>query len=224
MRKLTCSAACLLAASCLVAAQNPLPQKNNKEQPRGTEAPSKVTPGESPHQLTAQDLEAFLDGLVPSQLAQSDIAGAVIAVVQNGNVIFEKGYGYSDVKSKRPVLPDQTLFRPGSISKLFTWTSVMQLVEQGKIDLDHDINEYLDFKIPPYQGKPITLRNVMTHTPGFEDSAKGLLPASGADVNLERYLKTHLPARIFPPGEIVAYSNYGCGLAGYIVQRISGEP
>src|SRR5579884_551261 len=190
MRKLTCSAACLLAASCLVAAQNPLPQKNNKEQPRGTEAPSKVTPGESPHQLTAQDLEAFLDGLVPSQLAQSDIAGAVIAVVQNGNVIFEKGYGYSDVKSKRPVLPDQTLFRPGSISKLFTWTSVMQLVEQGKIDLDHDINEYLDFKIEPAFGQPITMRNIMTHTPGFEEAIKDLITRRQLPDPLRQYLTT----------------------------------
>ncbi|GGA01001.1 serine hydrolase domain-containing protein [Dyella caseinilytica] len=173
--------------------------------------------------LTQQDLGSFFDGLIPFALRRSDIAGGVIVVVKDGNVLFAKGYGYADLAQRTPVSPDSTLFRPGSTSKLFTWTAVMQLVEQGKLQLDRDINDYLDFKIPPYQGKPITLRNLMTHTPGFEDSGKGLLPASIADVDLERYLKTHLPERIFPPGEIVAYSNYGCGLAGYIVQRVSGE-
>lgn len=190
-----------------------------------TTSPQSVTnsTGTSTPALTQQDAASFFDGLVPFAIRRSDIAGAVIVVVKDGNVLFAKGYGYADIAHRTPPSPDDTLFRPGSISKLFTWTSVMQLVEQGKLQLDRDINDYLDFKIPPYQGKPITLRNLMTHTPGFEDSAKGLLPASIDEVNLERYLKTHMPARIFPPGEIVAYSNYGCGLAGYIVQRISGE-
>lgn len=176
-----------------------------------------------PPAMTQQDVTAFFDGLIPFALQRSDIAGGVIVVVKDGNVLFAKGYGYADLARRTTPSPENTLFRPGSISKLFTWTSVMQLVEQGKLQLDHDVNDYLDFKIPPYQGKPITLRNLMTHTPGFEDTAKGLLPASIDEVNLERYLKTHIPARIFPPGEIVAYSNYGCGLAGYIVQRVSGE-
>ncbi|GAB2582942.1 hypothetical protein GCM10027066_25450 [Dyella jejuensis] len=173
--------------------------------------------------MTAQDLGAFFDGLMPFALRRSDIAGGVVVVVKDGSVLFAKGYGYADLAQRTPVSPQATLFRPGSTSKLFTWTAVMQLVEQGRLNLDRDINDYLDFKIPPYQGKPITLRNLMTHTPGFEDEARDLLPASIADVDLQRYLKTHIPARIFPPGEIVAYSNYGCGLAGYIVQRISGE-
>lgn len=177
----------------------------------------------APPAMTPADVAAFFDGLVPFALQRSDIAGGVIVVVKDGSVLFAKGYGYADLARHTTPSPDSTLFRPGSISKLFTWTSVLQLVEQGKLQLDRDINDYLDFKIPPYQGKPITLRNLMTHTPGFEDTAKGLLPASVDDVNLERYLKTHIPARIFPPGQIVAYSNYGCGLAGYIVQRIAGE-
>jgi CubicO group peptidase (beta-lactamase class C family) len=195
----------------------PLGPSTTSPQPAATNTESS-TPA-----LTQQDAATFFDGLVPFAIRRSDIAGAVIVVVKDGNVLFAKGYGYADIAHRTTPSPDSTLFRPGSISKLFTWTSVMQLVEQGKLQLDHDINDYLDFKIPPYQGKPITLRNLMTHTPGFEDSAKGLLPASIDEVNLERYLKTHMPARIFPPGEIVAYSNYGCGLAGYIVQRVSGE-
>jgi CubicO group peptidase (beta-lactamase class C family) len=177
----------------------------------------------SSHALAADDLSAFFDGLVPFALERGDVAGGVISVVKDGKVIFAKGYGYADLKQRKPVSVDSSLFRIGSTSKLFTWTAVMQLVEQGKLDLDRDINDYLDFKIPPFEGKPITLRNVMTHTPGFEDVARGLIAYTAKDVNLENYLKTHLPARIFPPGKVVAYSNYGCGLAGYIVQRVSGQ-
>ena len=177
----------------------------------------------STHALTSDDLSSFFDGLVPFAIQRGDIAGGVITVVKDGNVLFSRGYGYADLKTRQPVSPETTLFRPGSTSKLFTWTAVMQMVEQGKIDLDHDVNEYIDFKIPPYEGKPITVRNLMTHTAGFEEVARDLLPATSEEVNLERYLKSHLPVRIFPPGETVAYSNYGCGLAGYIVQRVSGE-
>ncbi|MEO6925667.1 MAG: serine hydrolase domain-containing protein [Rhodanobacter sp.] len=176
------------------------------------------------HPLTAADLSSFFDGLVPFALRRGDVAGGVISVVKDGKLLFARGYGYADLKTRTAPSPETTLFRPGSTSKLFTWTAVMQQVELGKLDLDKDVNDYLDFKIPPRDGKPITLRNIMTHTPGFEDTAKGLLPASPADVNLEKYLKSHIPARIFSPGDIVAYSNYGCGLAGYIVQRVSGEP
>jgi CubicO group peptidase (beta-lactamase class C family) len=157
-------------------------------------------------------------------LRRNDIAGGVVTVVKDGQVLFARGYGYADLARRTPVSADATLFRPGSTSKLFTWTAVMQLVEQGKLDLDRDVNGYLDFHIPAWQGKPITLRQLMTHTPGFEDGARGLMPATPEEVNLERYLKERLPRRIFPPGELVAYSNYGCGLAGYIVQRIAGEP
>jgi len=91
---------------------------------------------------------AFLDGMVPYAIAEADIAGASIAVVAHGRLLFAKGYGFADMKSRRPVIADQTLFRAGSVSKLFTWTAVMQLVEEGKLDLDRDINDYLDFKVP----------------------------------------------------------------------------
>lgn len=183
----------------------------------------KVLPGT--HELTAADLEAFLDGLIPLQVQRDDIAGAVVAVVKDGKVLFEKGYGYSDVGKKTPVTPQTTLFRPGSISKLFTWTAVMQLVQEGKLNLDQDVNTYLDFKIPTTFPNPITLRDLMTHTPGFEESVKGLFVPSGKDMEpLGKYLAVHLPARVFPPATVPAYSNYGATLAGYIVQRVSGEP
>ncbi len=174
--------------------------------------------------MTAPDVEAFLDGVMPLQLEREDIAGAVIVVVKDGQILFSKGYGYSDVAKRTPVTAEATLFRPGSISKLFTWTSIMQLVEQKKLDLDRDVNDYIDFKIPPTYPKPITLRNIMTHTPGFEEAIKDLFVADAKNLKpLGDYLKASLPERVFPPGTTPAYSNYATAVAGYIVQRTSGE-
>ena len=100
-----------------------------------------------------------------------------------------------------------TLFRPGSISKLFTWTAVMQQVEQGKLDLDRDVNDYLDFKIPPTFDKPITLRDIMTHRTGFEETVKDLFVGSANLHPISQYLQSHMPSRIFPSGMIPTYSN-----------------
>jgi CubicO group peptidase (beta-lactamase class C family) len=175
-------------------------------------------------ELTAADLETFLDGLMPLQLGRADISGAVVAVVKDNKLLFAKGYGYSDYKKKVPVSPETTLFRPGSISKLFTWTSVMQLVEQGKLDLDRDVNTYIDFKVPATFGKPTTLRDIMTHRPGLEETIKDLFVGSEKDLRpIAQYLPAHLPKQIYPPGTIPAYSNYATTLAAYIVQRVSGE-
>jgi CubicO group peptidase (beta-lactamase class C family) len=174
------------------------------------------------HELTAADVETFLDGIVPLQLDREDIAGATVAVVKDGKRLFAKGYGYTDVKHKQPVTAE-TLFRPGSVSKLFTWTAVMQLVEQGKLDLGKDVNEYLDFKIPEAFGQPISLKNILTHTAGFEEQWKDVSPADKRSPNLGNYLKTHIPKRIFAPGTTPAYSNYATTLAGYVVERVSGQ-
>ena len=175
--------------------------------------------------LTRADVQAWLDGFLPYALKRANIAGAVVVVVKDGQVLLQKGYGYSDVAKKTPVDPNTTMFRPGSVSKLFTWTAVMQQVEQGKINLDHDINTYLDFKIPPYDGKPVTMRDLMTHTGGFEEDIKNLIAAVPARMpSLGEALKRDVPTRIFPPGQVPAYSNFGAALAGYIVQRTSGQP
>jgi len=157
-------------------------------------------------------------------LIRGDVAGAVVVVVKDGAVLFERGYGYSDMTARKPVDPDQTLFRIGSTSKIFTWTAVMQLVEQGKLDLDADINGYLDFKIPARDGKPITLRNIMTHTAGFEESLKSLIETDPSRLlTLEALVKRWTPERIYAGGSTPAYSNYATALAGYIVARVSGE-
>ncbi len=174
--------------------------------------------------LTQTDLESWLDGYMPYALKSGDVAGAVVVVVKDGQVFLAKGYGYADVEKRAPVDPEDTLFRPGSVSKLFTWTAVMQLVEQGKLDLDSDINTYLDFEIPPLDAQPITLRHVMTHTAGFEETVKSAATTSAENlIPLEQYVKAWIPKRIYPPGEVPAYSNYATSLAGYIVQRLSGD-
>ena len=185
-------------------------------------APSPSTP--AAHALERADLEPWLDGFMPYAIERGDVAGAVVAVVKNGEVIFAKGYGFADVEKRKPVDAERTMFRPGSISKLFTWTAVMQLVEQGKLDLDHDVNEYLDFKIPPRSDGPITLRNIMTHTPGFEEQIKSLIVSDPKQlVPLKVYAEQKTPVRIFKAGSTPAYSNYATALAGYIVERVSGQ-
>jgi CubicO group peptidase (beta-lactamase class C family) len=191
----------------------------------GVPAPVATTPSTAPI-LAKADVDAWLDGILPYAINTGDVAGAVVAVVKDGQVVTERGYGYSDVAARKPVDPRNTLFRPGSTSKLFTWTAVMQQVEQGKIDLDTDVNTYLDFKIPPYQAKPITMRQIMTHTAGFEEALSGLMAASSTDTPppLETILKKWMPKRVYAPGTTPAYSNYAVTLAGYIVQRVSGEP
>ena len=223
MKKLTVLITLVFALFTVAAGQ--APQANVKETEKKAETDtSENEPPKGIDKLTREDLEAFLDGLMPQQLATNDIAGATISVVKDGKILLTKGYGYSDVEKKTPVDPDKTMFRPGSISKLFTWTAVMQLVEQGKLDLDKDVNEYLDFKIPEAFGKPITLKHILTHTPGFEEQIKDLFSFGQEAPNLGEYVKTHIPRRIFPPGTTPAYSNYGTTIAGYIVERVSGQP
>ncbi|GIL39352.1 FmtA-like protein [Rhodospirillales bacterium TMPK1] len=174
--------------------------------------------------LTAADAEVWLDGYMPYALQKGDVAGAVVVIVKDGKVLLQKGYGYADVAAKTPVDPERTAFRPGSVSKLFVWTAVMQLVEQGKLDLDKDVNTYLDFKIPADGwDKPVTLRNILTHTGGFEESNKGLITSNIDNTGLEKVLKRYIPARVYAPGSTPAYSNWATGLAGYIIQRVSGK-
>ncbi len=202
-----CSAALAMTASAEDAAETPA-----------------AAPASGAHELSRADVEAWLDGFMTFALKRGNIAGAVVVVVKDGATLVQKGYGFADLEKRSPVDPERTLFRPGSVSKLFTWTAVMQQVEQGKLDLDADVNTYLDFEIPPGPaGRPIRVRDLMTHTPGFEESVKeliahdtsGLLPNGDA-------LKRWVPARIYEAGKMPAYSNYGTSLAGYLVERVSG--
>ena len=183
-------------------------------------------------ELTPETLEALVDSVVPGQLAAAGIPGATVAVVLGGEVVLARGYGVANVEDGRLADAD-TLFRIGSIGKLFTFTAVMRLAEQGLLDLDADITTYLDVELPrtlehhPFSGDPgpITLQHLLTHTAGFEDARGGGYFLDAADLpSLADTMRERMPMRIFRPGEAVAYSNYGAALAGSIVERVSGQP
>jgi len=190
-------------------------------------SPEAIIPADAPEdsarRLESADLKSWLDGLMPYALQSGDVAGAVVTVVEDGEILVLEGYGYADVETRTTVDPEKTLFRPGSVSKLFTWTAVMQLVEHGTLDLDEDVNVYLDFRIPPYEGKPVTLRNILTHTAGFEEAFRGLITPDVENVGLEKNLKRWIPERVYAPGSTPAYSNYATALAGYIVELVSEQ-
>lgn len=172
------------------------------------------------------DIAESVDELMEEKVTEANIPNAAVSIVFDGEIIFEKGYGFADIESETPINPETSLFRIGSISKLMTWTAVMQLVEQGKLDLDTDVNEYIDFDIPTFSGSTsITLRHLLTHTPGFEDYSNEIFTLEEENLlPLHEYVRELLPERIFPAGEVLAYSNYGTTLAGYIVEQVSGMP
>ena len=220
-------AALAVLASATLAQEPQPPVRIVPKTPSAQQSGAQTPPANplSTHTLDAEDLGAFFDGIIPLQLERSDIAGASVLVMQDGKVLLQKGYGFADAKEKKPVDPAGTIFRLASISKLFTWVSVMQLAEQGKLDLDRDVNTYLDFQIRPAFGAPITLRNLMTHTGGFEEEAREIIIINPKKIpTLRQFLIENQPRRLFPPGIVPGYSNYGVGLASYIVERASGEP
>jgi len=193
----------------------------------GSTSSAGLPPREAPsgeHQLTAEDVNAWLDGKLPDTLKNGDIPGAVVTVVKDGQVVTTRGYGWSDTGASggNPVAvdPQKSLFRLASISKIPTSIAAMQLVEQGKVDLDADISAYLDFEIERRFDEPLTLRNLLTHSAGFEESIR----MAQDETDLEAYVKTNPPVQVFEPGTTPGYSNYGMALAGYIVQRVSGQP
>jgi CubicO group peptidase (beta-lactamase class C family) len=171
------------------------------------------------------ELEAFLDEVMAKDMEEHHIAGAAVAVVKDGELFFAKGYGYADVENGTPVDPEKTLFKLASQSKSFTWTAVMQLVEQGKLDLNADINTYLDFEIPDTYPEPIRLRDLLAHTSGLEETHFEILAQDEDElVPTGEWLASHLPARVRPPGVAAGYSNHNANLAGYVVARAAGVP
>ncbi|HEV7999044.1 MAG TPA: serine hydrolase [Planctomycetaceae bacterium] len=216
-------------------ATSPTPLTPLAKAPEGTPAkPPEASPAVKPVTVAVkahpvvngEDLEAFFDGALMVQLESKHIAGAVVAVVVGNKLVFSKGYGYADVETRRPVDPQTTMFRIASVTKLFTWTAVMQLVEEGKLDLEADVNTYLKgtgVQIPPAFDKPITLKNLLTHSAGFEDRPIGLFAHQASDRPLGELLNNDIPARVRPPGTLAAYSNHGSALAGLVVSSVAGK-
>ena len=220
------AASLLLLSAPAIAQQPQVPLGPNVSNTRPSAVvPPAPTTGSAAGALTKQDVDAWLDGYMPYALKAGDIAGAVVVVVKDGQIVTARGFGFSDVEKRIPVDPGTTLFRPGSVSKLVTWTAVMQQVEAGKIDLDADVNRYLDFKVPPRDGKPATMRQIMQHVAGFEEQARDIMSSDTTrPSSFIALLKRWTPERIYEPNTTPAYSNYGASLAGYVVQRVSGEP
>jgi len=187
-------------------------------------ASDRSLPSDKPLSEVEESVEALMNQYVGKE---KDIPGAAIVIIQDGQVVLEKGYGFSDIKRNQEVNPKQTIFEAASISKVYTWSAVMQLVEEGMIDLDTDIKEYLpnNYLNVTYDD-PITMRHLMNHQAGFEDKAAHLMTENPDEIiPLNELLsqKNNPPKQINKPGEVTAYSNYSTSLAGYIVERGSGE-
>jgi CubicO group peptidase (beta-lactamase class C family) len=172
------------------------------------------------------ELEAFLDGFLAGAMRQQRVPGLVFVMVKDGAVFLAKGYGLADREAGRPVDPERTLFRLGSVSKLYTATAVMQLVEQGKLDLHRDVNGYLrEPQLPERFSKPVTAAHLLTHTGGFDDRFFGMAARRREDLRpLGEYLAARMPDRVLAPGEVASYSNHGLALAGLLVEAVSGHP
>ncbi|MFN2498595.1 MAG: serine hydrolase [Pyrinomonadaceae bacterium] len=163
-----------------------------------------------PHQTISSNaggLDSLLDPIFAHQMARLHIPGAVIAIVKDGKVLFTKGYGYADIEKKTPVVPEKTIFRIGSITKVFTATAVMQLADRGRVSLKDDVNKYLKgFQIPATYAQPITFANLLTHTSGLDEITPGRRTSDKSKVvALGEFLKTRM-VRILPPGQIISYS------------------
>ena len=168
-------------------------------------------------------LPAFIDGVMVQQIASREVSGALVTVVHQGEIVLSRGYGFADVENRIPVDGQSTLFRPGSISKMFTWIALMQLIEQGRVSLDDDVHDHIDFTIEPFDGQPITVRDLFRHTPGMSDVG-GFTTENVDDlVDHAEWTRNNIPLRVTAPGVEVAYSNWGTSLAGYIVEQVSGE-
>jgi len=181
-------------------------------------------PAATPSGVPLSQLERFVDDYTAEYIGVKT-AGASIAVLKDGEIVFSKAYGYAvqdEVKAGR-----ESVFEWGSATKLLVWTSLMQLKEQGKLNLNGDIRDYLPpgfLKKLKYE-KPVTIYNLMHHNAGWEDRIADLFIMSPESVkDLEETLLVYEPLQVYPPGTIVAYSNYGCALAGFIVEQISGMP
>jgi CubicO group peptidase (beta-lactamase class C family) len=174
--------------------------------------------------INAKDLAAFVDSFVTARMTEERIPGAGFVFVQNGQVLLTRGYGLDDVARQRPVAPDSTIWRIGSISKVFTATAVMQLVDRGEVKLDAPVEDYVRrVAIPHSYPDPVTVRHLLTHTAGLDEIRPGTQAATRDSVlPLDRFLESRL-VRIRPPGRTIAYSTYGITLAGEMIEEISGE-
>lgn len=165
----------------------------------------------------------FLDGLFLSQMKEHKIAGITFSMFSEEEGDLFRAWGYSHTEAGRKV-NEETGFMIGSASKLFVWLAVMQLHEQGKLDLNTPVNDYLQggFRLPDSYA-PVSMTHLMTHTPGFADVLHLFSKSHDRIPDAETYLQSQLPVQIYQPGTTPAYSNYGVVLAAYVVEQITGQ-
>lgn len=173
----------------------------------------------------AKELEKLFDPIFAGQMEKLHIPGATVAVVKDGKILFAKGYGVADIEKKTPVVAGKTIFRIGSITKVFTANAVMQLADRGKINLNDDVNKHIKgVQVPNTFPQPVTFANLLTHTSGLDEISPGRRTGDESQlIPLGAFLKTRIVRRL-PPGEVIAYSTYNSALAGHIVEQITQTP
>ena len=186
------------------------------------------SPARSPRRQDAFDanrLGSFVDSVMNAEMKREGIPGASFVFVRHGRIVYMRGYGWADASARRPVDPERTIWRIGSISKTFTATAVMQLVDRGRIHREADVNLYLSkVKVPETYPLPVTVTDLLTHTAGFDEIRPGTQGPSRESVQpLSEFLASRL-VRVRPPGQTISYSTYGITLAGDLVEEVSGKP
>jgi CubicO group peptidase (beta-lactamase class C family) len=174
--------------------------------------------------LTQAEIADFADRFFEQRMAELEIPGAAVVVVRGEELLFANGYGWADIDRQIAIDPDRTVFRVGSISKLVTATAIMQLVEARQLDLFTEIDRYLtDVRVPTAFNRPICTADLLTHTAGFDEHSIGLETLDRSQlIPLGEYFARRLPPRVRPPGRTISYSNHGMGLAGHLVEAVSG--
>jgi CubicO group peptidase (beta-lactamase class C family) len=172
-----------------------------------------------------KEFEQFLDSFFAEHMQKEHIPGAAFVFVKNNEVFFKKGYGFANLERQQRVSPDSTIFRIGSISKVFTADAVIQLADQGKINLHTDVNQYLKrVKVPKSFVEPVTAAHLISHTAGFDEIRPGTqAPDRESVLPLDDFLSSRL-VRLWRPGQIPMYSTYGITLAGALIEDVSGLP
>lgn len=172
------------------------------------------------------EIETFMDDFWRQDMQPLQIPGAVFVLVKDSRVLFAKGYGLADIDQGKPVDPGTTLFSVGSVSKAVTAGAVLQLVERNQLRLDEPVNNYLrSFQIEKTCTTPVTTAHLLTHSAGFDERAIGAFALSTDQmIPLAEYVARDLPPCIRPPAQEMSYCNHCYGLAGLMVQEISGVP
>lgn len=184
------------------------------------------SPQQAASAVTPEEVETFVDSFAAEYMPYLEVPGLAFMMVKDGEVFFSKGYGYADVENQIPFDPEQTIVRAGSNVKTVTALALVQLAEQGKIDLDADINQFLThFQIPDTFDSPITARQLLHYTAGLDNRFIGIRVETSYEIlPLPEYLGRRLPERVRPPGEIRAYNDHEIALAGLLVEEVSGMP